>query len=415
MRRQLTFMALCATPLAAVVCLAAATHAHGEEWEERSAYYEDDAWYDVTEWLDGNDYNPTDEVAGKVDDEAYDWAAIESDQDNDSGAGYGYDANDKGDDWYYDYYGNNRYSYYDYLDDDGYYDYSYEYFDYDNDGYYDALASYHDTDGDGSYEDYDYYSFNTNTGASGDASNDQSSNNNQTASNNQGQQQQQQQSKQQARGGSKQFQASGTVKSTKRVQVRQGGERLIAQISGDQGKMFLVDLGRPDQLGQPGQQKQQANGQPGQQQNQQANAQQGPPNQPVKQGDQITAHGPVIKVGDKQVVLAQTVKIGQQQEQPINRSGRTINGQISKMKTAKVRGQDHQMAIVQLQSGKQALVDLGPTDKLQVSLNDGDQIQVSGVPVKVQDRLVVLANTVTKGGDKTKIDRVASKQAQASS
>jgi hypothetical protein len=42
-------------------------------------YYEDDAWFDISEWLDGNDYNPTDEIAGKWDDETYDWSAVESD------------------------------------------------------------------------------------------------------------------------------------------------------------------------------------------------------------------------------------------------------------------------------------------------------------------------------------------------
>lgn len=28
--------------------------ASADEWEENTPYYEDDAWYDVTEWFDGN-------------------------------------------------------------------------------------------------------------------------------------------------------------------------------------------------------------------------------------------------------------------------------------------------------------------------------------------------------------------------
>jgi hypothetical protein len=406
MRRLWLFTMLCAAPL--LTAWSVPTLQADEEWEERTAYYEDDAWYDITEWLDGNDYNPTDEAVGSWDDEDYDWAAIESDQDSDAGAGYGYDANNADDDWYYDYYDDYDYSYYDYLDEDGVYDYTYEYYDYDDDGYYDAFSSYHDTDGDGLYDDYDYYSFNTSTAA------EESQNASQTASNNaqQADQQQANQDQQrQARSGSKQFQASGQVHKAKRVKVRNGGDRLMVQLQGNQGKTFLIDLGHPSEL--RGQQNQQ--GQQAQQQQAQQTAQQGQQKLPVKHGDQLTAHGPVSKVGDKQVVLAQTVKIGNQQEQQINRSGRTINGQVTKLKTAKVREQEHQMAIVNLQSGKQALIDMGPADKLQTSLSEGDQVQLSGVPVKVKDRFVFIANSVTKNGEKTKIDRIAAKQGAQSS
>jgi hypothetical protein len=43
---------------------AAPSQLTAEEWEEHTPYYEDDALLDVTEWLDGNDYNPTDERFG---------------------------------------------------------------------------------------------------------------------------------------------------------------------------------------------------------------------------------------------------------------------------------------------------------------------------------------------------------------
>jgi hypothetical protein len=85
------------------------------------------------------------------------------------------------------------------------------------------------------------------------------------------------------------------------------------------------------------------------------------------------------------------------------------------MKTVKVRGQDHQLAIIKLQSGQQALVDLGPADRLQADLAENDQIQVNGVPVKVQDRLVFLANSVSKDGNKVNIERTARKDAKQSS
>jgi hypothetical protein len=62
------------------------------------------------------------------------------------------------------------------------------------------------------------------------------------------------------------------------VKVRNGGDRLIVQLQGSQGKSFVVDLGRPSEL--MGQQNQQG---------QQAQQQQAQQNKPVKQGHQLTA------------------------------------------------------------------------------------------------------------------------------
>jgi len=53
--------------------------------EDRGSKVEDDAWYDISEWFDGNDYNPTDEAIGRWDDEifSYEDARTSSDSDND--------------------------------------------------------------------------------------------------------------------------------------------------------------------------------------------------------------------------------------------------------------------------------------------------------------------------------------------
>ena len=365
-----------------------------EEFEQRTPYYEDDAWYDVSEWLDGNDYNPTDEVFGRLDDENYDWNVASNDQDNDS-SGYGYDKNDTADDWYYDYDNSNQYTYRDNHNHD-LYDFSYSYYDFDGDGFYDAVYSSRDTDLDGTYDKYTYYSF-----VSGGKKDDQSG---QTAG---ASDRSLQQPSQQKQASSKLAEVSGKVENTKRIKVRNGPERLVAQVSGEQGKKIVVDLGPANRLGKSDQQassQQAQNQQPaGNQQNQQA---------AIKQGETIKARGPMLKVGDKQVLVADVVTIGSQKEQQINRSGQQLSGQITKMKTAKVRGQDHQLAIIKLQSGQQALVDLGQADKLQADLAANDQIQVSGVPVKVQDRLVFLANSVSKDGNKINIERTARKNAK---
>lgn len=355
--------------LAAAVPWALPSTTLAEEWEENSVYYEDDAWYDITEWLDGNDYNPTDESAGVWNDEVYDSAAVESDVDSDW---FGYDRQDETDNWYYDYY-DDDYAYYDYGDDDGMYEYSYSYYDYDDDAYYDAFSSSYDSDDDGFFDSYSYVTFDT------------------AADSKNAEQTKQQVSQQGKAGAAKQSSVSGKVEKTKTVKVR-SGDRLVAQVTSDQGKAVVVDLGPKGQGGE----------------------QSATPM--VKQGQQISAKGPMIKVGDKQVLLAQTVKVADGQEQQVSRSGRQISGKVAKVKTARIRGQEHQMAIVDLAAGKQILVDLGRADKLQVEIKEGDQLDISGVPVKVNDKAVIIANSVTKGGEKVKIERTARKdKAKASS
>src|SRR5687768_5647545 len=104
--------------------------AYAAEFGDRSAYYEDDGLLDITEWFDGNDYNPTDEAWWRWDDETYQ-AAKDTSGDRDNDGWYGYTARDDND-WYYDYYDPYPYSYYDY-DNNDLYDYGSRYYDYDND------------------------------------------------------------------------------------------------------------------------------------------------------------------------------------------------------------------------------------------------------------------------------------------
>jgi hypothetical protein len=397
MKKQAIHLVLAPARFAALV-LAIPAVLIAAEWEQNTSYYEDDAWYDISEWLDGNDYNPTDEVAGQWDDETYDWSAVESDRDNDTYTGYGYDKSNTSDDWYYDY-SDDRNSYYDTANNDGIYDHWYTYHDYDDDGVYDALTSYHDTDADASYDERNYFYF-----AGAAKRSDASAN--EDASKDRGKDTSRDQTKNQSAKG---MEVSGTVKMVKRVSVRNAPDRLVAQVANDQGQTFIVDLGPANQLGRNRQNQQQQQ----QSSESQANAQHAA-EQIVKKGEQITARGPLLNVGDKQVLMSQSAKIGDQPEQQIHRAGQQVQGQISNLKTAKVRGQEHQLAILKLKSGKQALVDLGPADKLNVDLATNDQIQVQGVPVKVKDRLVFLATSVSKGDQQVNIQRMAARKSATS-
>ncbi|QDV40504.1 hypothetical protein Enr13x_03100 [Stieleria neptunia] len=320
-----------------------------DEFGSNTPYYEDDAWYDVSEWFDGNDYNPTDEAIGRWDDEVFTFTdnATSTDSDNDRGLFYGdYGYNDGTDsDWFYDYY------------DDGY---SYwgnryfsHYYDTNDDGLYDAYASYTDTDGDGFYEDFNYYAFDSQSDG-------------------------QDQSKEQAKNQQKELKSSkrsvsGNVAETKTVQVRDR-EHLVAMVNTKQGDTLAVDLGPTTE------------------------------ETSLTKGDQLTASGHPLQVGDKSILVATDASTNDGSVQ-IDRHGKKYKGTIEKTKTIDIRGVDHTLVKVKTSDGKTMMVDLGPAKNRQSKLSDGAEITVQGVPLKVNDRVVLMARKITQDGKSTEIHR----------
>ncbi|MEZ6090736.1 MAG: hypothetical protein R3C05_22490 [Pirellulaceae bacterium] len=228
-RRLLAAFVAAAFPVADLVQTA---HAADEDFHENTLLYEDDAWYDVSEWFDGNDYNPTDEAIGRIDNETYELseALTSSDIDDDidwDNSSYGYyDDNDS--DWYYDYY---DYGYTDYADynDDGFYDYSADYYDYDYDGIYDSTWEYYDTDEDGIYDDTLYLTYN-------DAEDKK-----QTERQSQGQDNMK--SKR-----SEVVSAQGAIKAAKKVKTPTGMNLVIVLTNTQNNQDMIVDLGSAKQF-----------------------------------------------------------------------------------------------------------------------------------------------------------------------
>lgn len=405
-----TVLALVMAP----VTLRAQNDQNNQEWEATSGYYEDDAWYDISEWLDGNDYNPTNETAGVWDDESYytddsdyydsydydDYEYYDDDdgygfydygEDEDYGYDYDYDYDYGYDDYGYEYdngyvydygyddewnelYGyDNRYGddnwFYDYYDD-GYLDYDdfdndgsletvSRYYDYDGDGFYDGVSTYYNTDGDDTFDTTGYYSFNDNANRSN-----------------------QQRSNQQNMQDAKQQSASGTVLRTKRVSLPDG-KHLVVEVETDRGKALAVDLGPTAELSEFDLQK----------------------------GDDVEIRGMMTQIGNKRVLMASRLTMNGDTRQ-IQRKRRKFQGQITSTKRVKIRGNEHFVAIVE-QNGKQRAIDLGPADSLgQWNLQQGDRITVSGPPVKVQDRVIVMAQTVTHDGKERTISRTDQRRQQ---
>ncbi len=327
--------------------LAAPASVLADEFGSNTPYYEDDAWYDVSEWFDGNDYNPTDEAIGRWDNETFSFADNVNSSDNDNflnWGDYGY-RDQSASDGFYDYYDDGYGQW-----DDKYYS---SYYDTDDDGVYDAYASYEDTDGDGTYEDFEYYAFDSQTRGQDEA-------------------------RRQAESMQKQMRStamkvSGKVQSTKMVNVRDR-VHLIATVDQSSGNSMAVDLG---------------------------------PNQTITQlfqGDQLTAEGHVLNIGNKPVLVAKNATMANGSIE-IDRNGKKYQGTVEMKKTVSVRGTDHQLVKVKTTNNKTMMVDMGPTSNLDASLDEGAQVTVQGVPVKVKDRVILMARQVMTDGTKIKIQR----------
>ncbi len=319
-----------------------------DEFEADTWMYEDDAWYDVSEWFDGNDYNPTDEAIGRWDDEIFHFGenATSSDNDNFLNYGdYGYTDNDPTgeNDWFYDYYDDGYLSW-----NDRYYT---AYYDIDDDGLYDAMASYADTDGDGLYEDFDYVAFN------------QAGQDEQTRGAAQSEQK---------RLRSNKIELSGKMLRTKQVNVRDR-RHVVAMLQRNGGKAVAVDMGRADALPE------------------------------IAAETDVTATGHASRVGDKIILMATAVKLPDQEIQ-IDRSSSKFSGEIEKTRKVTIRGDEHNFVKLSTAEGKSALVDLGPATK-ELSPEVGQSITVQGVPTKVNDRIVLMARQVTMDGKRMKINR----------
>ncbi len=309
------------------------------ESESVGSRYEDDAWYDVSEWFDGNDYNPTDEAIGRWDDEKFDYydKQISADNDNDheqvdAVEFYGEDYNDG----YARYYDENR---------DGMYERMSRYHDTDGDYLNDSYATYRDDDGDGMYDTYDFSEIAGKNAV-------HSSNVAQTT---------------QAGLSGKAHTVSGVVKETKFVN-RLGEASFLALVNSDNGSYTWVDFGTDGTTLQ------------------------------LFDGDSLTVFGPMTKRGEKQVLVA-TMLERDGKQRAIERMGRRYTGTVQSTRTATVKGEQHLVAKIKTLDGKMLTIDLGDNSQTQ-DLKDGSKLNVTGVPVKLGERVVLIADQGQTSTDK---------------
>jgi len=124
----------------------------------------------------------------------------------------------------------------------------------------------------------------------------------------------------------------------------------------------------------------------------------------LRSGQDITVIGPKSMVGDKALIVAQSLTAGDQ-DVDINRKRPEVQGEVVETRQAKVRGRQHLIATIKSQKGNKVAVDLGPQDRLGMQVKKGDQLTITGAPVKIKGKRMVLAQSIEHDGKTVQIDR----------
>jgi len=169
----------------------------------------------------------------------------------------------------------------------------------------------------------------------------------------------------------------------------------VVLLETEQGDMIAVDLGRTAEL----------------------------EDVKIKQGLPLTVRGSIVDIQGKPHFLASTIRIGGvdrkvQRDSPQRgaqatgakaTSDKRFSGEIVQMRQVNLKRMDeqHTVAILRTQEGRQLYVDLGPSDALgEAALSKGDRISVIGSGMRTRDgHAVLLANHLTTGGKTFFIER----------
>lgn len=104
----------------------------------------------------------------------------------------------------------------------------------------------------------------------------------------------------------------------------------------------------------------------------------------------------------------QTQELHGQQRQAGYRGADSIRGQVRELHTQQLAGFDdpHLMARIQTKDGRTAKVDLGPKSRLNaIDISEGDELTVSGVRGRVNDRTMLMATRIETGDRSIEIER----------
>ncbi len=313
----------------------------------RSGYYTDNTWKQVTPWINKYELRPVQRAANVAADIATNAPANTA-----ANARFGYAnpaAANAQSGWFYDYYSvpyanfstvagtNNAYSSAQIFNDTN------------NDGVYDEFYNYRDSDNKGRFDEYDQYEFVEAKKESADSNSHSGLYD------------------------ARRHTVSGKIDASKSSKVN-GTMHTVVRVKGNREPMTLVDLGPSTAL-----------------------------NAKAEVGQDIVASGPIMQVGDKEVMMAESAQFSSS-EVVIARSAPKMTGIVLDTTSAEVQNGSHAMVVVKSDNGNQ-LIDLGNADQLKVKIAPQTQIVVWGVPVQMRDQSVILADKIELNGETYTIKR----------
>lgn len=328
----------------------------------RTQYYNPQAWSQLNPWITRNQV-PAATRAARAADAAVNIANAAANATatvNTSGRyGYATGANAGSQPgWFYDYYSYSP-TYYSTPATDANaaaYASAVRYQDTNGDGVYDSAATFSDSSKSGRFDAYDRYDF-------AELEQKQDKNNDGWSD---------------APVDSSRHTVSGKIEATKFAKVN-GVESLIVKVataSGDANTPTIIDLGASTQW----------------------------QSTPVKENDTVTATGPIEQIGDKRVMMADSVVVGQSKQVTITRLSPMIKGEVVDVTQTEVKGKEHTIVVVNNGSDRQ-IVDLGPTPGLKFKVVPQTQLSVRGVPVQVHDHNIIMADSLDVNGQQINIQR----------
>ncbi|HUP79757.1 MAG TPA: hypothetical protein VM260_14485 [Pirellula sp.] len=314
----------------------------------RSTYYTDNTWKQVSPWVSKYDLRPVQRAANVAANAAANVAANTA-----ANARFGYAnpaAASTPSGWFYDYYSVPYANFTPGAGTNNAYSSAHIFNDANNDGVYDEFYTYRDSDNKGRFDEYDQYEF-------ADTKKERVD----TGSHN-------------GLYDARRHTISGRIDASKSSKVN-GSMHTVIRVKGDKESTMVVDLGPSTAL----------------------NAVK------AEVGQDIVASGPIMQIGDKEVMMAESAQISSK-EVVIARSAPQITGVVLDSTLAEVQNGSHSMVVVKSDKGNQ-LIDLGNADQLRVKIAPQSQIVVWGVPVQMRDHSVILADKIELNGQTYPIKR----------
>lgn len=199
--------------------------------------------------------------------------------------------------------------------------------------------------------------------------------------------------------GKGQMQVSGKILEEKQVNIK-GTHRKnwVALLQTADGKQVVVDLGPVEKLKDVN----------------------------IRRGQTLSVQGTQVRVGNRPVLFAtevndtrKSLKVsrpphgqakGQDQGQAKQNPGepRQVTGTVIREKEVKIKGTDatNKVVLINTRMGSDIVADLGPTQGLQnVDVRKGEKVTVTGKPVRIGQRIVLLASDISAAGKSQKIER----------